>query len=208
MSFFCGILKEVCIGKGMGEYYRRFLSQEKFERLLLSTDAVKLGSLKKVLEREDLPHFEMIREIGYILEDRPVEARTELNGEELHRGNDVVKEILEDVKNTVIDECGAVRESVAALGDKVTALKGGRGRRHGKYDELGPFCLGIWERAMKSATLRNSLNTRLTKRHVYSLHAAELAEKGVTSAAQFGRIIHAMQVRTYAKNLKKLNAAK
>ena len=39
-------------------------------------------------------------------------------------------------------------------------------------------------------------------------HEAELAEKGVTSAAQFGRIIHAMQVRTYAKNLKKLNTAK
>ena len=188
----CEALREVCEGCGYGDYARCYISHDKFVRLLLRTDTVKLGRLKRALAAHRHSPADLLREVGAILDDRPLEETAALADEERRRANAEIKAIAAGVKRSIA-KIDAVGEQVAALDAKVTRGKSGGRRRRGKHNAKGPVCVAIWEGDKNNATLRGSLNTRVTYESVFARHRLELENVGVNSVAQFRRAIHAMQ---------------
>ncbi len=194
----CEALREVCEGCGYGDYARCYISHDKFVRLLLRTDTVKLGRLKKALDAHRQSPVDLLREIGAILDDRPFEETAALADAERRRANAEIRAIAEDVKKSIA-KIDAVGEQVAVLDAKVTRGKPCGRRRSGKHDAEGPVCLAVWEGDKNNATLRGSLNTRVTYESVFARHKSELSKAGVATVAQFRRAIHAMQNRAHVR---------
>ena len=182
----------------MRGYARCYISHDKFVRLLLRTDTVKLGRLKKALDAHRQCPVDMLREIGAILDDRPFEETAALADAERRRANAEIRAIAEDVKKSIA-KIDAVGEQVAVLDAKVTRGKPCGRRLSGKHDAEGPVCLAVWEGDKNNATLRGSLNTRVTYESVFARHKSELSKAGVVTVAQFRRAIHAMQNRAHVR---------
>ena len=91
----CEALREVCEGCGYGDYARCYISHDKFVRLLLRTDTVKLGRLKKALDAHRQCPVDLLREIGAILDDRPFEETAALADAERRRANAEIRAMLD-----------------------------------------------------------------------------------------------------------------
>ena len=109
--------------------------------------------------------------------------------------------------DAVGEKVDAVGAKVDEIGEKV-ARQNRRGKRRGKYDEVGDRCLRIWEESQTNATLRNSLNTRITYKAVLARHKAELKSLGVGTVEQFRKVIHAAQSKRSSDSIKALEAAR
>ena len=208
----CEVLREVCEGCGYGDYARCYISHEKFVRLLLRTDTVKLGRLKKALAAHGSSPADLLRGIGAILDDRPLEEAPALDAAERRRANAEIKAIAADVKKTIrtgIKEVNAnIKAGTAAVGEKVDAIaaKVKRGRRRGKYDDVGRRCLDIWEAAQTNAALRYSLTTRVTYAAFFARHRDDLEKSGIDTVEKFKKVIHAAQSKRSSDNIKKLES--
>ena len=91
-----------------------------------------------------------------------------------------------------------VRGDIAAVGEKVDAVasKVTSGNGRGKYDDKTiEFCVGVMAAANNNATIKNSLNTRVTYSAVFDYNRSELEKRGILDVAEFTRIIRAHQAR-------------
>ncbi len=201
----CEVLREVCEGSGYGDYARCYISHEKFVRLLLRTDTVKLGRLKKALaERRESP-TDLLREIGAIFDDRPREETSALDAAELRRANAALKAIAADVKKTIktgfaqtnrkLDECkdgmAEVSAKVDAVDRKVSMLRRS-GKQRGRYTQKAKaVCWSCWTAAANHEEIWRTVNTRITYKAVFDYYRARLAKVGVNDHGAFRDIIRA-----------------
>ena len=206
VSELCQALKEVCEGgSGYSDYFKSHISHERFVRLVLSVDTVKLGKMKKILEDARLSPIDILRNIGAVLNDEALEERAALGARERRHANAELKAIAADVKKTMQTGFAEVRHDIAAVGEKVDRIKH-RAKRRGKYDDVGGHCLDIWEVALADVSLRNSLNTRVTYEAVFARHKDDLEKCRIDKAAKFKKVIHAAQSKRSSDNIKKLEA--
>ncbi len=206
VSELCLALKEVCEGSGYSDYFETHISHDRFVRLVLSVDTVKLGKMKKTLDNANLSPIDVLRDVGAVLNDETLEERAALGARERRRANAELKAIAADVKSTMqigfaqsnqkLIECKS--EIIATVDAKVDAVaaKMRRGRRRGKYDdETVAFCVGVMAAAENNVTIKNGLNTRVTYSAAYDYNRRELEARGVLDVAEFTRIIRAHQAR-------------
>lgn len=205
VSSVCEVTRIVCINRGYEEYADTYLSTEKFIRLLLRRDTAKLKRLNAALADKTKPLCVLLRDVGAVLEDRPVDETGAFGAVEAKKANAELKAIAADVKSTMQIGFAEVRSDIAAVGEKVARIRC-RGKRRGKYDNLGNRCLDMWEAALKNTTLRNSLNTRVTYEAVFSRNKVELERNGIDTAAKFKRVIHAAQSKRSSDKIRELHA--
>ena len=150
------------------------------------------------LDDKTKPLCNLLREIGAILEDRPVDDAAVLGAAEAKKVNAELKAIAVDVKKTMQTGFREVNNNIAAVGEKVDAVaaKVTRGKRRCKYDdETVAFCVGVMAAAEGNTTIKNSLNTRVTYSAVFDYNRSELEKRGILDVAEFTRIIRAHQAR-------------
>ena len=219
VSELCLALKEVCEGSGYSEYYESHISHERFVRLVLSVDTVKLGKMKKILDNANLSPIDILRNIGAVLNDETLEERAALGAMERRRANAELKAIAADVKSTMqigfaqsnqkLLECKS--EIIAAVGEKVDAVaaKVKRGSRRGRYTEAQiDFCGKVWESACDIQEIRNSTNTKVSYEAAFQFFRRQLAKLGVESVDDFKSIIRAHQARELRRRQREKSAAK
>jgi hypothetical protein len=198
VSSICEVTRLVCINRGYRKYAETFLSTEKFVKLLLRQDFEKLERLNAALGDKTKPLCDLLREIGAVLEDRPVDDAAVLGAAEAKKANAELKAIAADVKKTMQTGFREVNNNIAAVGAKVDAVaaKVTSGNGRGKYDDKTiEFCVGIMAAANNNATIKNSLNTRVTYSAVFDYNRSELEKRGILDVAEFTRIIRAHLAR-------------
>ena len=217
VSRLCGVLKDVCDGRGYLDYYEAHISHERFVRLVLSTDTMKLGKMKKLVADASLSPIDMLRGVGAVLNDEPLEERAALCARERRRANADLKAIAADVKSTMQIGMDEIKSGVAAVGAKVdaaqvTMAKIGRARQktrsckthsQRKIDAVQT----AWTVYLESATARTSVNTRPTNRGAFEYSKRQLELAGVTTLKEFCEIKHSLRTREYRTRLKSLYAA-
>jgi hypothetical protein len=198
VSDLCLALKDVCESSGNSEYYEAHISHEKFVRLVLSVDTVKLGKMKKILDDNSLSPIDVIRGIGAVLNDETLEERAALGAREKRRANAELKAIAADVKKTMQSGFAEVRGDIAAVGEKVDAVdtkvsklrKNGKSR--GRYDqEAKAVCWSCWNAAVNHEEVWRSVNTRITYEAVFKFYQGRLMKYGVNDCTEFRGIIRA-----------------
>ena len=216
VSRLCEVLKAVCEGSGYGDYFEAHVSHERFVRLVLGNDSVKLGKMKKIVADEALSPIDMLRGIGAVLNDESLEERAALCARERRRANTELRSIAADVKSTMclgfaqanqkMIEC---KEEIKAVGEKVDAVaaKVRQGSRRCKYDdETVALCMACVEAAKGNAEVRNSAKTKMTLRAAYAYHRRKLEASGVGGFDEFSKIVHACRARESRDRIKKLEA--
>ena len=205
VSRVCEVLRLVCVNRGYGDYAETYLSTEKFIRLLLRRDTAKLQRLNAVMQDSSKPLCVLLRDIGAALDDRPPFGGDDFGAAEVQKANAELMAIAADVKDTIRTGLDEVRNDIAEVRAGMSRIKS-RGRRRGKYADVGSLCLGMWEAAQTDASLRNSLNTRVTYAAVFARRKAELEWRGIDSAEKFRKVIHAAQSKRSSDNIKRLHA--
>ena len=198
VSRLCEVLKAVCEGSGYGEYFEAHISHERFVRLVLSTDSVKLGKMKRVVADESLSPIDLLRGIGAVLNDEALEERVALCASERRRANAELKAIAADVKSAMQNGLAEIRSDVAAVGERVDAVDAkvsklrGSGKRRGRYTkEARAACWNCWVTAANREEVWRSVNTRITYKSVHAYYEALLAKIGVKDGNQFRSIVRA-----------------
>ena len=208
----CEVTRLVCINRGYDEYAAKYLSAEKFIRLLLRQDTAKLKKLNAAMSDASKPLCGLLHDIGAVLEDKPADGGAALGAAEVKKANAELKAIAADVKNTIATGLKQVNDNIRAgtaeVVEKVDAIaaKVKRGGRRGKYDDVGRRCLDIWEAAQTNADLRYSLTTRVTYAAVFARHRDDLEKSGIDTVEKFKKVIHAAQSKRSSDNIKKLEA--
>ena len=215
VSGICEVTRLVCINRGHRIYADKFLTTEKFVRLVLRQDLEKLERLNAAIADRSKPLCILLHDIGIVLEDKSSGGDAAFSAAEIKKANAELKAIAADVKKTMQTGFKEVNDNiksgVAAVGEKVDALaaKLKRGKRRGKYDdETIAFCAGVMATADNNATIKNGLNTRVTHSAVFAYNRCELEARGVTELAEFTRIIRAHQAREQRVRDKKSSAVK
>jgi hypothetical protein len=212
ISGVCEVMRLVCVNRGYDDYAAKYLSSEKFVKLLLRQDTSKLKKLNAVVGDKSKPLCLLLREIGAVLEDKSSGGDSAFDAAEIKKANAELKAFAADVKKTIKTGFKEVNDNikagVAAVGEKVDALEAKlkRGKRRGKYDDVGSSCLDIWEAAQSDVSLRNSLNTRVTYEAVFTRHKCDLEESGIDTVEKFKKVIHAAQSKRSNANIKILRA--
>ncbi|MCR5750887.1 MAG: hypothetical protein K6G91_02895 [Kiritimatiellae bacterium] len=198
------MLKDVCDGSGNGAYYEAHISHERFVRLVLSTDTAKLGRMKRILEDAKLTPIDVLRGMGAVLNDEPLEERMALGAKERRIANAELKTLVEETKNA-IDNVGA---KVDEVDRKVSKLRK-RGKKRGKYtDAQLDFCGNIWAKACDVQEIRNSSNTKVSYKTTYKFYHRQLENLNVKDADMFKSIIRAYQARELRRRRRENPAAK
>ena len=212
VSEICEVTRLVCVNRGYDEYAAKYLSPEKFIRLLLRQDTAKLKRLNAAMADATKPLCVLLRDIGAVLEDRSTDGAAAFGAADVKKANAELKAIAADVKKTITTGIKEVNDNIkagtAAVVEKVDAIaaKVKRGRRRGKYDDIGRRCLDIWEAAQTNAALRYSLTTRVTYAAVFARHRDDLEKNGIDTVEKFKKVIHAAQSKRSSDNIKKLEA--
>lgn len=221
ISRICDLVQAACEAHGYAVYATRFLSKERFIAMLLRTDVVLMGKLRKVLEDPGKGHVQMLREIGAILDGGDPQNLDALDGVEGRMADYRLGRLLIEVKNGLDctnrklldyhqDTIAVVRETssdaVARLEKKIGEKLFRTGTRRSKFsDEMKRLCVSCWREGKKSADIRCSLNTRVTYEAVYSRNKSMLAEQGVKNVAMFRSILRACQLRESRRRDKEKN---
>ena len=192
VSRLCLVLKDVCDGSGYGDYFDSHISHERFVRLVLSTDTVKLGRMKRILEDASQTPIDVLRGIGAVLNDTSsLEERTALGARERRIANAELKTLVEETKNA-IDKVGA---KVEAVDRKVSSLRRG-GKPRGRYTQKAKaICWSCWTSAANHEEIWRSVNTRITYKAVFDYYHARLVQVGVNDHNAFRDVIHAEVMR-------------
>ena len=219
VSRLCLVLKDVCDGSGNGAYYEAHISHERFVRLVLSTDTAKLGRMKRILEDAKLTPIDVLRGMGAILNDEPLEERMALGAKEAKRANAALRAIAADVKKTINTGLKEVNDNIAAgaaavaqkvdeVDKKVSKLRKG-GKKCGKYSDAQlDFCGNIWAKACYVQEIRNSSNTKVSYVATYKFYHRQLENLNVKDADMFKSIIRAYQARELRRRRRENPAAK
>lgn len=187
VSRLCLVLKEVCEGSGYGDYFDSHISHERFVRLVLSIDTVKLGKMKKIIDDVAFTPIDILRNIGAVLNDESPEERAALGARARRIADTEIKCLVAETKNA-IDEVG---EKVDAL-----AARTRRAKCRGKYTSAQiEFCARVWDSAYGMQEIRNSSNTKVSYEAVFCFYRRQLAKLGIESVDQFKSVVRAAQAR-------------
>ena len=208
VSDLCGILTDACECARFDNIARRYLSPQKFVRLVLKQDVAKLDALVAAVKSGDGNVGRLLMRVGAILEGRP-DTYDEMDAAAKRKAAVDTKKIIAEVKTIAkkIDEGKAeIVEHVDAVAVKVDRLKIRRKRRSRHSVDQHEICLACWNAAQGNEKVRGSINTRITHETVFRFFSRRLAEHGITSAKQFHRILHAAQSRACEERKRKLDA--
>ena len=204
MSNLCELLTDACECVKLDAVAKRYVNPTRFLHLVLKQDTAKLSALEAAVESGDRNVGRLLMRIGAILDGRAANYDT-LDSAAKRKAAIDTKKVIAEV-STLIDAGKAeIIERVDAVGGKVDRLKV-RGRRKCKYSETArAACLSCWKMAKEDASVRNSVNTRVTYETVFLRHARELAEHGIDTVAKFRTVLHSAQSLEYANRRKKLD---
>ena len=206
VSDLCTVLKEVCEGSGYGEVFSSHISHERFVRLVLRIDTKKLSRMQRIVADRTLSPIDVLREIGAVVNDESLEERSALCEDERRQANAELKALVSDVKDAVRTGLREVHERFDSMDEKVSCLKVPKKGRS-RYDEAtAMLCVSLVKAGCENETLKQSLNTRVTHKAVFDYNAKELAAHGITSVAEFTKIIRAQQAREQRQRMKSLAA--
>ena len=207
VSNLCGILTDACECAEFSDIASRYLKPQKFVRLVLKSDVAKIAALEAAVDDFGGNVGRLLMGVGAILEGRPNTYDT-MDPAAKRKATLDTKKIIAEVKTIAqkLDDGKAeIIEHVDAVGGKVDRLRV-RMKRKSKYPEaMREACLSYWEAAQSNAEIRYAINTRITYASVLQYFAPQLAKHGITTAAQFRKVLHAAQSRDCTERRKKLD---
>ena len=213
VSKLCQVLKEVCEGSGYGKYFESHISHDRFVRLVLSADSGKIEKMMKIVDDKRLTPIDILRGVGAVLNDEPLEERAALCERDRRNANAEVKAFVADVESKIQTGFAEIKSGVAEVGAKVDAVDAKvsklkrRRQRRSKYDEaVVSFCVACVEAAQKDSMLVKSGNGKPKMEDVFSRYRAKLRDKGVVEVATFKRILHACRARESRTRIKELHS--
>ena len=188
------VLRDVCEGLGYGEYARRYLSYDKFVRLLMRADKATLDRLKRTLSDPGRSPIDILRDIGAALDGKDAGERGELGEPERGAANGEIVRIADGMRAALV-QIGTIGENVAALRDNVSALKSGR-RKPGSGrripDEKAVAVETVWENYKARP---GSENTRPTLLGAFKYGATALAKVMILDIKDFKRVCAVLRKR-------------
>ena len=203
----CKLLKNACVAVGLKQVAEDYLRYSYFSNFILSQDTEKMRLLMRIADNDDKDLVRVFFHIARILNDGATTYET-LDYAAKVKATEDVRNLLGEVKGAIYEAKGEVKDAVAEVGEKVDAVAKRVSRkgssRHDK--EKVSFCLGVWSAAQKDYEFKYGLNTRLTHKAVYDRHKNTLEGKGITSVAEFTKIIRAQQAREQRQRMKALEA--
>ncbi len=188
------VLRDVCERLGYGEYARRYLSYDKFVRLLMRADKATLDRLRQSISRPERSPIDILRDIGAALDGKDAEERGELGKPERGAANGEIGRIIAEMRTALV-QIGTIGENVAALRDDVSALKSGR-RKPGSGrripDEKAVAVETVWENYKARP---GSENTRPTLLGAFKYGATALAKVMILDIKDFKRVCAVLRKR-------------
>ena len=200
MKTLCGVAWEASRRAGFGAIARQYLTPRVLISLVLSQDWKKLDALTAAVRDGDADPGRTLMLVGEVLDGR--------GGFYDSMGARAQQKATRDVSN-IVDRIESLVTKVESLNAQTAKPpRSRRGRKRGwKYsDAAREACLAVWAMAKKDAAVRDSVNTRVTYKAVFTRYRRELAEYGVDSVEKFRAIIHAAQNLECDKRKRKLEA--
>mgnify|MGYP003301895260 FL=1 len=191
VSDLCLTLREVCEATGYLPYYNSYISHKRFIRLVLSRDTDKLRKMREAVNNKNLSPIDVLREIGNILNDKPLEERVELDNEERDRANNELKSIALATLNAVKEN----GEKLDNLDEKVSKLRRSSKKKSRYSDEARSLCWTYWITATSHEQIWRSVTTRVTFAAVFNYYESQLKRIGVTNGIEFKKVIRAEMMR-------------
>ena len=196
----CETLHAVCEASGYEHYSSAYISRERFVRLVLSVDTVKLGKMRRIVENKELSPIELLRAIGALLDDVPLEVRYGETARELRKGNAEILKVMKATEKTL----SCVESKVEEVGRKVSRLRA-RKRDEGA-DEKEAAVVAAWNAYRNSVAASMGENTRPTYKGAFEYSRQHLVEAGVETLSEFSRIRRTVISRESWKRVKELGA--
>ena len=200
MNTLCGVAWEASRRAGFGAIARQYLTPRVLISLVLSQDWKKLDALTAAVRDGDADPGRTLMLVGEVLDGR--------GGFYDSMGARAQHKATRDVSN-IVDRIESLVTKVESLNAQTAKPpRSRRGRKRGwKYsDAAREACLAVWAMAKEDAAVRDSVNTRVTYKAVFTRYRRELAEYGVDSVEKFRAIIHAAQNLECDKRKRKLEA--
>ena len=200
MKTLCGVAWEASRRAGFGAIARQYLTPRVLISLVLSQDWKKLDALTAAVRDGDADPGRTLMLVGEVLDGR--------GGFYDSMGARAQQKATRDVSN-IVDRIESLVTKVESLNAQTAKPpRSRRGRKRGwKYsDAAREACLAVWAMAKQDAAVRDSVNTRVTYKAVFTRYRRELAEYGVDSVEKFRAIIHAAQNLECDKRKRKLEA--
>ena len=216
VSDLCLALKEICEGSGYGDVFNAHISRERFVRLVLQKDVKKLVKMQRIVADMALTPIDVLREIGAIVNEEPIETRAALDESTRLKANAELKEIALDLKDSVqsgfsdmkkairagVEEVRDVKCDVEQVDKKISHLRLAK-KSKSKYDvDLAKICVSLMASAKEKLEVKYGLNTRVTYKAAFDYNRATLVGRGITTVAEFTKIIRAQQAREQRQRMK------
>ena len=199
----CETLHTVCEGRGYGEYFESHISHERFVRLVLSVDTVKLGKMRRIAENMELTPIELLREIGALLHDEPLEVRHGETARELRKSNAEILKVVKATKKTLVEKVDAVAADVKEVQKRMRNRKTARRQFSAKQLEAASTA---WRLYIESEAAHSNENTRPTYKAAFDHSRRALEEAGVDSVETFKKLLRSSIVHRSRKNAKAIEA--
>ena len=199
----CETLHTVCEGRGYGEYFESHISHERFVRLVLSVDTVKLGKMRRIAENMELTPIELLREIGALLHDEPLEVRHGETARELRKSNAEILKVVKATKKTLVEKVDAVAADVKEVQKRMRNRKTARRQFSAKQLEAASTA---WRLYIESEAAHSNENTRPTYKAAFDHSRSALKEVGVDSVETFKKLLRSGIVHKSRENAKAIEA--
>ena len=191
----CETLKSACEASGYEDYSSAYISRERFMRIVLSVDTVKLGKMRRIVEDKELSPIELLRGIGALLDDEPIEVRYGETARELRKSNAEILKVMKATKETLVEKVDAVAADVKALRGRKTAR-----RRHSA--QMVEAACTAWRLYNESEAAHMNENTRPTYKAAFEHSRSALKEAGVDSVEMFKKLLRSGIVQKSRENAK------
>ena len=199
----CETLHTVCEGRGYGEYFESHISHERFVRLVLSVDTVKLGKMRRIAENMELTPIELLREIGALLHDEPLEVRHGETARELRKSNAEILKVVKATKKTLVEKVDAVAADVKEVQKRMRNRKTARRQFSAKQLEAASTA---WRLYIESEAAHSNENTRPTYKAAFERSRRALEDAGVDSVETFKKLLRSGIVHKSRENAKAIEA--
>ena len=198
----CETLRSVCEAAGYGDYCNAYITLDRFMRIVLSVDTVKLGKMRRIVANMDLTPIELLRKIGALLDDEPLEARySETTRELLKKSNAEILKVMKATKETLVEKVDAVAADVKALRER--KRKTARRKYSARQVEAASTA---WRLYNGSEASHMNENTRPTYKAAFDHSRSALEAVGVDSVETFRKILRTLRVQKSRENAKAIEA--
>ena len=203
----CETLRDVCATAGYGDYYAAYISHERFVRLVLSVDTVKIGKMRRIVENKNLTPIEILREIGALLNDEPLEVRHAETERELKKSNAEILRVVKATKKTLVEKVDAVAADVRTLQKPLQkALRKRKTTRRKCSARQIEAASVAWRLYNESEAAHANENTRPTYKAAFEHSRRALEAAGIDSCETFKKLLRSSIVHRSRKNAKAIEA--